>query len=134
VTTVVGLGAWCEHVPPDRAQASPGSACFEVAEFAVLDDGRRLVLHQERGFAVSRSATGDPWTWLTAEGITSDVLTTVLPDEVPAQEDHPYDWLRGLLRQAGVEASVDELRAVPYVVELSDDVLARLSAAKHGTT
>jgi hypothetical protein len=134
VTTVVALGAWCEHVPPERAQVSPGSACFEVAEFAVLDDGRRILLHAERGFAVSRSTRDDPWTWLTAEGIRSDVLTTVLPDDQPAQEDHPYDWLRELLRQAGVEASPDELRAVPYVVELSDDVLARLSAARHGTT
>jgi hypothetical protein len=134
VTTVVGLGAWCEYVPPDRAQASPGSACFDVAEFAVLDDGRRLVLHQERGFAVSRSATGDPWTWLTAEGITSDVLTTVLPDEDDAADEHPYDWLCRLLSQRGVEVSVEELRAVPYVVELSDDVLARLSDARHETT
>jgi hypothetical protein len=132
VTTVVALGAWCEYVPPDRARASPGSACFDVAEFAVLDDGRRLVLHAERGFAVSRSTRDDPWTWLTAEGITSDVLTTVLPDGEQAQEDHPYDWLRELLRQAGVEASADQLRAVPYVVELSEDVLARLAAAKHG--
>lgn len=120
------LGAECEYVPPECALASPGSACFDVSEFAVLDDGRRVVLHSERGFAVSRSSRDDPWSWLTAEGITSDVLTTVLPDGEDPAEEHPYEWLQDLLQRAGVTVSVEELRAAPYVVELGADVRARL--------
>ena len=123
---VVLLGAECEYRPPERSLASPGSASFDVAEFALLDDGRRVVLHRERGFAVSRSDRGDPWEWLTAEGITSDVLTTVLPDGENPAEEHPYEWLQELLQRVGVEASLEELRAAPYVVELGESVHAQL--------
>ena len=126
---VVLLGAECEYRPPERSLASPGSASFDVAEFALLDDGRRVVLHRERGFAVSRSARGNPWEWLTAEGITADVLTTVLPDGEDPAEEHPYEWLQGLLQRTGVEASLEELRRVPYVVELGESVCAQLRRA-----
>ena len=47
---------------------------INVHEFAVLDDGRRLTLHQNRGFSTSA-------THLTAEHVDSRVLTTVLPDD-----------------------------------------------------
>ncbi len=51
-----------------------GGWTSNVHEFAVLDDGRRLTLHQNRGFSTSA-------THLTAEHVDSSVLTTVLPDD-----------------------------------------------------
>jgi hypothetical protein len=66
--TVVGLGAWCDFVTEDeyrRRLVRDGwpagevenfvkdfkhGVSFVVHEFADLADGRRLTLHEERGF------------------------------------------------------------------------------------
>jgi hypothetical protein len=120
---VIGLGAWCDVVPEEEASASPGSVSFDVHEFALLADGRRLTLHAgQLGFSVSgpwkhfRHPLGD----LTAESIASGVLTTVLPDEDDTADEHPYEWLGELLRRQGIVVSTASLRSVPYTVELSD--------------
>lgn len=130
---VVGLGARCELVPPERDAASPGSASFDVSEFVVLSDGRRVTLHRGRGFSLSLGPGTDPWAHLTAESLESDVLTTVLPDDDGTGEEHPYGWLRDLLRErSGLDVPLEVLRAVPYVVELSDLVRRRLAAGGRG--
>ena len=67
--TVVGLGAWCDYVTEDEyRQELVGNGwpareienliedfnqgvSFVVHEFADLSDGRRLTLHEERGFS-----------------------------------------------------------------------------------
>jgi hypothetical protein len=121
---VVGLGAECEFVPEDVSRASPGSVSFDVSEFAVLADGRRLVLHAgERGFSVTgpRAFCDSPLGDLTAESIESGVLATVLPDEDDG-EQHPWEWLCDLLRAHGVVVAPDELKAVPYEVVLGERV------------
>jgi len=125
---VVALGAWCD-LDAD-ARTSPGDASFVVHEFAVLADGRRLTLHTERGFTtgvrtVGRAEPVDPWAHLTVEELTADVLTTVLPDDDDGEE-HPWEWLAGLLRRHGVEASVERLKAVPYTVEFGERLAERL--------
>jgi hypothetical protein len=119
---VIGLGAWCDFVPEEEACASPGSVSFDVHEFAVLADGRRVTLHAgELGFSVSgpRTHSSHPLGDLTAESIESDVRTTVLPDEDDTEDEHPYEWLGALLRRQGTEASAESLRSVPYTVEFS---------------
>jgi hypothetical protein len=64
---------------------------INVHEFAVLDDGRRLALHQDRGFSTSA-------TYMTAEHAERSVLTTVLPDDAEVtDEDHPWEWLASLI-------------------------------------
>ena len=131
--TVVALGAWCDLVPAHRATTSPGSVTFDVGEFARLADGRSIVLHAgERGFAVSGPGTGagPPLGGLTEGSIRSDVLTTVLPDEDDG-EQHPWEWLAGLLRTHGVAATADDLRTLPYTVELSDRVQRLLRPSLH---
>src|SRR4051812_18045130 len=47
---VVGLGAICDLDPrtPDKAR----SQSFSVSEFATLEDGRRVILHEDRGFTI----------------------------------------------------------------------------------
>ncbi len=47
---------------------------IDVHEFAVLDDGHRVTLHQERGFSTSA-------THMTADHAERSVLTTVLPED-----------------------------------------------------
>jgi hypothetical protein len=62
-----------------------------VHEFAFLDDGRRLVLHRERGFTTSA-------THMTADHAERSVLTTVLPDGAEVTgEDHQWEWLASLI-------------------------------------
>jgi hypothetical protein len=133
---VVALGAWCDLVPPEGCSASPGGVSFVVHEFADLDDGSRVTLHTERGFTCWLRSPNDrqdhdPWSHLTAESIDAGVRTTVLPDDDQTDDEHPWEWLSGLLRHHGVEASAERLKAVPYLVEYSERVSQRLSA--HGS-
>lgn len=118
---VVALGAWCDYVPEEEALASPGSISFDVEEFAVLNDGRRVTLHSgELGFSVSGPRSSHPLADMSAADIRSAVLTTVLADDDDTGDEHPYGSLAGLLRQHEVVVSADSLRSVPYKVEFSE--------------
>jgi hypothetical protein len=125
---VVPASGWAAFVPrPGVPVLSPGEIHCRVEEFAVLADGRRVRLHAERGFTLS--AEVDPWQHLTLEGLEADVRATVLPDDAEdAGEDHPWKWLSDLLRVQGIEASTEELRVLPYGLEFSDRLRARVSA------
>jgi hypothetical protein len=137
---VVGLGARCDLVPSEEDTSSPGGLSFRVSEFAVLDDGRRLTLHEERGWTqwVRRGAppgeqlTEDPgpWSLMTRQSVIQDTLNVVLPDDDDPAEAHPYEWLAELLAARGVSATAAELRAVPYDVELSPRLEERLAAVE----
>ena len=138
--TVVRLGAWCDFVTEDeyrqrlvrdgwpsaRQGRHPADevenlvedfkrgVSFVVHEFADLADGRRLTLHEERGFTTSRGpAQIDMWRYLTLEHLERDVRTTVLPDDDDTQDERPWEWLAGLIRAHGVEATPEELRVLP---------------------
>jgi len=122
---VVALGAWCDLAGGDGTIGdSDRQLSFRVAEFAVLSDGRRLTLHDERGFDTRLSGTGDapvdPWDHLSLEQLERDVRTTVLGDDAETTgEEHPWEWLAGLLRSHGVDASPGDLRGLPYDVVFS---------------
>ena len=95
---------------------------IDVHEFAVLDDGRRLTVHQQRGFSTSA-------THMTAGHAEQSVLTTVLPDDaVVTGEDHPWEWLASLIRHHGVAVTPERLKAVPYVVEFGPRLSALLES------
>jgi hypothetical protein len=150
VVTVVGLGAWCDFVTEDEyrerllregwpadevdnlvEESKPGVS-FVVHEFADLGDGRRLTLHQERGFGGTSTgpAPRDQWRDLTLEDLEQDVRTTVLPDDDDSQDEHPWEWLAELLHAHGVEVTAEELRRVPYSVEFSERLRGRV--VNHG--
>jgi hypothetical protein len=120
---VVGLGAICDLRPTGD---DPRRFSFDVSEFAVLDDGKRVILHRERGFSGTTNAD-DIWAQETVETITRDVLTVVLPDEAEITgEDHSWEWLAELLRTQGIDAVAEQLRGLPYEVVLTERVLQRL--------
>jgi hypothetical protein len=105
----------------------PGGIDFRVEEFAVLADGRRIRLHAERGFGLSAGV--DPWQFQTLKSLEADVCATVLPDDAEdTGEDHPWEWLSELLRAQGIETSPEELRVLPYDIEFSDRLRARVYA------
>ena len=72
-------------------------------------------------------APTDQWRHLTLEQLERDVRTTVLPDDDDTQEEHPWEWLAELLRVHGVEATTEELRALPYHVVFSERLRTRVT-------
>jgi hypothetical protein len=95
---------------------------FDVHEFAVLDDGHRVTLHQDRGFSTSA-------THMTTDHVESSVLTTVLPDDAEVTgEDHPWEWLASLIGDHGVVVTPGQLKTVPYVVEFGPRLSALLES------
>jgi hypothetical protein len=109
-TAVVRLGAWCDLVTEDEARQRL------LAEAA--DDGSEDVdadVVPASGWAAFVPRPGVP------------VLSR--PDDAEdAGEDHPWKWLSDLLRVQGIEASTEELRVLPYGLEFSDRLRARVSA------
>ncbi|MFV2087854.1 hypothetical protein [Micromonospora sp. LOL_021] len=122
---VVGVGAICDLRPHPADAADTQS--FSVGEFVVLDDGRRVLLHQDRGFTLGRRSAGDARPGAdpvdeARESVTRSVLTVVLPDDEETAEEHPWSWLADLARSHGLGVVADDLRALPYEVVLTDDV------------
>ena len=122
------LPSWPGEAVENLVEDFKQGISFVVHEFADLDDGLRLTLHEERGFTtgLGGSAPSDMWRYLTLEHLERDVLTTVLPDDDDTQDQHPWEWLAGLLHLHGVEATADELRGLPYILVFSERLRARL--------
>lgn len=121
----VRLVALCDLGPRshDAARAS-----FGVDEHLVLASGRRVVLHAgERGWT-SHYVGPPPRPPWTRDEVVRGALTVVLPDGDDDPEPHPWHWLAGLARARGVEVSADDLRALPYEVELTERLEAWLDA------
>ena len=127
---VVGLGAICDLRPqrPDEAR----SQSFSVSEFVTLEDGRRVTLHEDRGFTIgwrSGESSGDIRGHETLESMTRDVLNVVLPDDDECAEDHPWSWLADLARARGLNVTAEDLRGLPYEVIFTDKVRRWLAPA-----
>ena len=122
---VVGLGAICD-LRPQRSHEGR-SQSFSVSEFVTLDDGRRVILHEDRGFTLGWrssgvSGSGDIREHETLETLTQDVLNVVLPDDDECAEDHPWSWLADLARARGLNVTAEDLRGLPYEVIFTDKV------------
>lgn len=131
---VVGIGAICD-LGPQRLDNAP-SQSFLVSEFVTLEDGRRVILHRERGFTIgwkpaAGSESDDPRRHETPDTITQDVLNTVLPDDDGTGEDHPWSWLAELARARGLAVTAQDLQSLTYEVVLSDDVIRWLQPPEH---
>ncbi|HWG95408.1 MAG TPA: hypothetical protein VNU66_14435 [Mycobacteriales bacterium] len=87
-----------------------------------LDDGRRVLLLDDRGFGSTAS-----WSQVTRADVERDARTCVGPDEPfgdRTADDMARDHWAELAARAGVPAP--ELAALPHDVELHPDVEARL--------
>lgn len=107
-----------------RRQVSIG-----IEHYAILADGRRVVFDRP-GFATGVSGVDDPWSFLTVEDIEDDVRTTLAPDDAAAG-DQNWRHIARRLADLDVETSMDELMRVPFDLELSGRLQARLSADRH---
>jgi hypothetical protein len=129
---VVGVGAICDLGPERSADARTQN--FSVREFVTLEDGRRVILHEDRGFTIRLRSTGtsDPGDLReheTLESLTRSVLNTVLPDDDELAEDHPWSWLADLARARALNVSADDLRGLPYEVTFTDRLRQWLAPA-----
>ena len=104
-----------------RSRILSRTSSGESHEFADLTDGRRITLHEDRGFTTSAQ-----WRYLTLDDLERDVRTTVLPDDDDTQDEHPWEWLAELLHDRGIHATAEELRLLPYDVLFSERLRARL--------
>lgn len=129
---VVGLGAICDLGP--RRFDDARSQSFSVSEFVTLEDGRRVILHEDRGFTIGWRSSGEPGSGdirghETRDSITRDVLNVVLPDDDECAEDHPWSWLAELARARGLDVTAEDLRGLTYEVVLTDKVTQWLASA-----
>jgi hypothetical protein len=129
--SLIGVGAICDLRPQPLDDSR--SMSFAVGEFVALADGRRVILHEERGFTVGlRSTSGtDPGNIQdheTADSIIRNVLNVVLPDDDDPAEDHPWSWLAELAQARGLDVTAEDLRGLPYGVILTDRVTRWLAS------
>ena len=109
---------------------------------AVLEDGRRVVLLDDRGWtgAISAAWTDDAslpgiWAVETVEELERTARVVVGPDEPgpggtqAEMEAGHWETLAGILRAQGVEVEAAELRELPHDVELSTRLRDRVARA-----
>ncbi len=128
-----------ERLEPGVAPAGPGpnpddprEMSLSALHLAVLDDGRRLTLLDDRGWGVY----GAPNVWhrTSVEEIEADARMVVGPDEPygsHSQADMDTDhWahLVGILQQQGVLVDAEELSRLPHDAELSERLRTRITS------
>jgi hypothetical protein len=105
---------------------------------AVLDDGRRMLLLDDRGWretlgGAAANEVADIWALSSEEDIAETARVVVGPDEPfdgRSQDDMDTDHWNALakdLRALGVVVGAGELKQLPHDVVLSEPLLARLS-------
>src|SRR5262249_25774120 len=110
---------------------------------AVLDDGRRVVLLDDRGWSESLRRPGadggvDVWTTTSEHEIAETARMVVGPDEPFGgrsqgdMEAAHWSYLPERLRAAGIAAEAADLEALPHEVVLSEGLRARLRRARGG--
>ena len=102
--------------------SAPFEFNYDVEAHAILDDGHRIVLRNDLGWGSSGPADS-------MDDLEQTVLNVVLPhDAEETGEDHPWEMLCQLLADAGVTAVPDEMRRVPYEVELTEAAVATIES------
>ena len=133
--------------------ADPRQMSVSALHEAVLEDGRRVLLLDDRGWTSaaltaswgevpdgeSRRDQLDTWAVTSVEDIEETARVVVGPDEPPegysqeeAEADH-WAHLADVLRQQGVVVDALELKQLPHDVVLSERLLARIGRGRGGT-
>lgn len=119
---VVALAAWCDLYSMEEDSGGGAGTFFKVRELALLSDGREVTLLDDRGWGTSERLDQ-----IRITQFVRDLYTTVLPDDAEETgEEHEWQRFEQRLREAGVAVTLDELRALPYRVILSDRLRSRL--------
>jgi hypothetical protein len=97
-----------------------------------LEDGRRVILHDERGFTLGRRSSGEPGSSdaqgrETLESLTRDVLNVVLPDDDAVRGGTPLVVAGRPRSVRGLHVTAEDLRGLPYEVIFAENVRRWLS-------
>lgn len=146
-------GRWraCEDIPMPRAvrlvtladvnhDADARRISVSARHEAVLDDGRRVVLLDDRGWSESLGGRGanevaDIWALTSEQDIAETARVVVGPDEPfdgRSQDEMETDHWNALaegLQEHGVIVEARELMELPHDVVLGEALLARLGRA-----
>jgi hypothetical protein len=128
----------------DIDDANLSQLSFSARHDALLADGRRVVLLNDRGWSQSRinfvsdpelpmrGEAFSPWEGVTREQIEEIARTVVGPDcaygdytQSEMDEGH-WSYLSAGLEEQGVDVDATDLGALPHDVELSDRLVALL--------
>jgi hypothetical protein len=133
-----------ETVADLRERADPREMSVSARHEAVLDDGRRVTLLDDRGWASTLHGPGvneetDAWQLASEREIQETARAVVGPDEqfgdrtqADMERDH-WNWLADKLGSEGVAVDADELRRLPHDVVLSERLRGRLGRTElHG--
>jgi hypothetical protein len=96
------------------------SVVLDLTHFVDLDDGRRVSVGD------ITLALGDN---LTSAELREEIRETIFEDNLrDIDEDEPrWEELIEVLGKAGIDADADTLEALPFVIELDDDVARRVT-------
>jgi hypothetical protein len=128
-------GAEPGQAPPTSREVidDPREMFFSALHQAVLRDGRRLTLLDDRGWGVH--GPSDIWQRASVEEIEAVARTVVGPDEpygshsqADTESDH-WSTLADILRQQGVQIDAEELSRLPHDVELTERLRDRIARA-----
>ena len=129
--------------------ANGSQLSFSARQDAVLVDGRRVVLLDDRGWSQgwsqsrlslrsedglpTQTAASSPWEGVTREHIEEMARTVVGPDSAygnytqAEMDEWHWSYLSAALAEHGVVVDGTGLRALPHDVELSDCLLAHFA-------
>lgn len=127
---------WAE-APPESGVVDPRRISVSVRHDAVMDDGSRLLLLDDRGWIQEARGPGaneidDLWALTPERDIVETARAVVGPDEPfggRSQNDMEtghWNTLAQHLRAQGVVADAGQLRQLPHEIVLSDRLRARL--------
>ena len=110
----------------DRVPGDP-HVSVRARHEAVLADGRRLLLLDDRGWA-----SNQPWAALSRADVEETARMVVGPDEPPEgrsrEDEEAGHWrhLAGTIRSHGVAVDAGELPNLPHDVVLGERLMARI--------
>ena len=117
-----------------RDAAAPGHMSVSARHEAVLSDGSRVLLLDDRGWSSSSKSGLDVWASTSVEEIENTARAVVGPDEPfgerSQEEMEAAHWscLADVLRERGVVVDATSLRRLAHDVVVAPRVLARLGA------
>lgn len=126
---VVAVGAWCSKRSTGEPRPEHNYLSIQIDEFAELSDGTRVSLRWDRGVTVSwdNESANEP---VSEQEVLMHLEGGLLPDEGEVADEGQarswHDYAR-LLTEMGIEATVDELKSLPYFTEFSPELQSSLS-------
>lgn len=132
---VVALTAVCELAKETPGHGGGTALHFDFTEYAMLDDGRRILLRGDRGLScgpltMANMLTGkyavpeiDPWLHITAETLERSVLTAL---EYDTPEEQEREIASRLLAQ-GITVNPETACTAVWQVEFGKSVSEKLA-------